>query len=113
MPKIILSKHALDRARSRKMELYGIEKTILEPDQKISLEDNKFKFLKNYSGRNYQLAATYLPKEDKWLVISAWVRGEEDRLPLTWLIISAPFRLAWWILKTISHAIFAKTARKD
>ncbi len=82
MPKIVLSNHAMERARSRKMELYGIEKLILDPDKKISLGEEKFKFLKNVSGRNYQAIATYLQKENKWLIVSVWVRGEEDKLPL-------------------------------
>lgn len=115
MPKIVLTKHALSRARSRKMELYPIERTIIDPDQKISLGEQKFKFLKNVSGRHYQLVATFLPQEDKWLIISAWVRGEDDQLPFAWLIISAPFRFIWWLLQhvfTWLRQIIANIARK-
>lgn len=111
MPKIILSKHALERARSRKMDLYPIERTIIDPDQKISLGEQKFKFLKNVSGRKYQLVATYIAKEDKWLIISAWVRGEEDRLPFIWTLITAPFRLLWWLLKTILQTLWQIIAK--
>lgn len=115
MPKIVLTKHALERAKSRKMELYPIERTILDPDQKISLGEQKFKFLKNVAGRRYQLVATFLPKEDKWLVISAWVRGEEDQLPFVWRLISAPFHFLWWLIKMIFQLlgqIIAKIASK-
>lgn len=111
MPKITLSKHALERARSRKMELYGIEKLILFPDDKVSLGENKFKFYKNVSKRHYQAIGTYLAKEDKWLIISVWVRGEEDSLPLAWLIITAPFRFLWWFIKAFWQ-IIAKVAVK-
>lgn len=111
MPKIVLSKHAMQRARSRKMELYAIEQLILYPDKKIDLGEQKFKFIKNVSNRNYQAVATYLPKENKWLIISVWVKGEKDQLPLVWKLITSPFRLVWWLLKT-SWLIIAKIARK-
>jgi hypothetical protein len=120
MPKIVLSKHALQRARLRKMELYAIEQLILHPDQKFSLGENKFKFHKNISNRHYQAVATYLSKEDKWLIISAWIKGEEDQLPFIWLLISAPFRLLWWLLLNFFQLlgqmlgqIVAKIARKN
>lgn len=109
MPKVILSTHAIDRAKLRKMELYGIEKLVLNPDKKISLGQNKFKFLKKIGDRRYQAIASYLPKENNWLVISVWVRGEDDRVPLIWQIITLPFRLLWWILKFIWQ-IIAKIA---
>jgi hypothetical protein len=115
MPKITLSKHALDRARSRKMELYAIEQLILFPDQKTELEDGKCKFQKNISGRHYQAVGTWLAKENKWLIISVWVRGEEDELPLAWRIIILPVQLLWWLLRSIGSGIWqiaAKTARK-
>lgn len=94
------------------MELYGIEQLILFPDDKQTLGDNKFKFFKNISGRRYQAVATYLSKKDKWLVVSVWVRGEEDQLPLAWLIITAPFRLLWWFARQL-WKIIAKIAVKN
>jgi len=115
MPKIVLTKHALERARSRKMELYPIERTILDPDKKISLGEQKFKFFKNVAGRHYQLVATFLPKEDKWLIISVWIRGEEDQLPFMWRLISAPFYFLWWLIRIIFQLlwkIIAKIASK-
>ena len=112
MPRIVLSKHAMARARSRQMELYGIEQLILFPDNKKSLGENKFKFQKIVKQRNYQAIATWLDKENKWLIISVWVRGEEDQLPLAWLIITAPLRLLWWLVKQLWQ-IIAKIAVKN
>lgn len=112
MPKIVLSKHALERARSRQMELYAIEQLILYPDHKKDLGESKFKFQKIVKNRNYQAVATWLAKENKWLIISVWVRGEDDRLPFAWLVITAPFRLAWWLLQTLWR-ILAKIAGKN
>jgi len=115
MPKITLSKHALQRARLRKMELYAIEQLILFPDQKTELEDDKFKFQKNISGRQNQAVATWLAKENKWLIISVWVRGEEDELPLAWRIIILPLQVLWWLLSFVGQSLWqivAKTAGK-
>lgn len=111
MPKIILSKHAIERAKSRKMELTAIEKTIANPDKKFDLEEGKVKFLKKIDKRRCQVIASYLPKENKWLVVSAWVRGEDDRAPLIWILITLPFKILWWLLRTIWQ-IIAKIAGK-
>lgn len=115
MPKISLTKHALERARSRQMELYAIEQLILFPDHKKALGDDKFKFQKIINQRNYQAVATWLAKENKWLIISTWVRGEEDRLPLVWLLISWPFRLVWrlllWLLQQLWRGLRGIIAR--
>jgi len=115
MAKIILSKHALERAQLRGIELSVIEKVILNPEHKINLKDGKFKFIKKIYDRHYQVIASEVKKENKWIVISVWVRGENDRIPLIWTLISAPFRLFWWILKKLIKAfltILAKTADK-
>lgn len=101
MAKIILSKHALERARLRGIELAVIEKVILNPEQKINLRDGKFKFIKNLNNRRYQIVAADIKKENKWLVISVWVRGEDDRVPFVWLLLSAPFRFLWYLLKNL------------
>ncbi len=116
MAKIILSKHALERARSRKIALSAIEKIILNPDQTFNLKDGKFKFIKNLDNRHYQVVAAHIKKENKWLVISVWVRGEDDRAPFAWILITAPFRLIWWLLKNLVRFllfIIAKIAGKN
>ena len=101
MAKIILSKHALARAKSRRIAIALLEKIILKPDKTFTLKDDKFKFVKNLAGRHYQVVATQLKKENKWLVISAWVKGEDDQPPFAWTLITAPFRVIWWLLKKI------------
>lgn len=111
MAKIILSKHALERARLRKIELSAIEQIILNPEQKINLRDGKFKFIKTLNNRRYQIVAADVKKENKWLVISVWVRGEDDRVPFTWILITAPFRFLWWLLKNLFRALLAIVAK--
>jgi len=116
MAKIILSKHALERAKFRKISLSAVERIILNPDQTFNLKDGKFKFIKNLDNRHYQVVATHIKKENKWLVISVWVRGENDQVPFVWILITAPFRLTWWLLKILIRLIsfiIAKIAGKN
>lgn len=94
MSKIILSTHAKERLKKRRLSLWSLEDTITNPTKKISLGEGKCKYIKKQGSRLYQVVATYLPAEKAYLVISAWVRGEDDRSPLIW-------RLLVGLLKTI------------
>lgn len=107
MAALVLSKHAQDRARSRGIATSDIATVIHQAQQSTKLDDGKIKFQKIIDGRLHQVIAKYLEPERKWLVVSVWVRGEEDRAPLVWLIISWPFRVLWSLCK-----IIAKTAGK-
>lgn len=111
MSKITFTKHARERARLRHIAETNIEQILSSPDKKIELTGHKIKFLKTIGQRHYQVVATYLAKEQQWLVISVWVRGEEDKEPLVWVLISLPFRLLRWLLKVI-WSIVAKIAGK-
>ncbi len=119
MAKVIISTHARERISRRAISLTDLEKTIAYPDFRDEQADGKIKFSKTIAGRKHQVVATFLQEQQAWLVVSAWVRGEEDRLPLTWLIISWPFRLVWqitsWLLQQLWHLIkriFAENAGK-
>lgn len=98
---LIFTNHAQDRYKSRDISAETIFQTIKNPDYKVKIDQNKAKFLRNLNKRKIQVIAIYKNEEKKWLVISAWVRGEEDKLPLTWQIISFPFKLIWWSLKSL------------
>lgn len=119
MATIIISTHARERIANRRISLTDLEQTITHPDFRSDQADGKVKFGKTITGRKHQVVATFLEQQQAWLIISAWVRGEEDRLPLVWLLISWPFRLAWqltlWLLQRfwqLSKRIFAKSAGK-
>lgn len=80
---IILTKHAISRGKQRYVTQNRIEQTLMYPENSFLIEEEKTKFIRNIDGRQFQVIATYLPKENKWLVISVWVKGEEDRHSLT------------------------------
>lgn len=79
-PGITFTSHALERMKLRSIYKYEVKNTILDPDKTIEDQDDKVKFIgKELSlNRAYHVVAKFLPEDNKWLVISVWVRGEED-----------------------------------
>jgi hypothetical protein len=107
--KIIYTKHARERAAKRKLSFWGIEETILHPDKKYHCPDSESeKFIKRQGTRLYHVVATFLPKEQAYLVVSAWVRGEEDQPDWAWRIITLPFRLGWWAIRSLWRLMVGK-----
>ena len=93
MPKIIYSSHAQVRMKKRRLSPISIEDTILHPDHHCPTKSGQQKFIKQQGSRLYHVVATYLSEQKAYLVISAWVRGEEDRPPLLWRLLTLPFAL--------------------
>ena len=106
MNHIILTKHARERIAQRRMTVLGVEETVLEPDKKIKLKDGQVKFVKQQGTRLYQVVTTYKEKEHAWLVLSAWVRGEDDPEDLLWVILTAPVKLLWKLMKFLGKVLF-------
>jgi|GEM_PF-2446170 len=77
---VTFTAHALERMKLRNIYRYEVKETILNPEKTFEDEDDKVKFIgKELSlNRSNHVVAKFLPEENKWLVISAWVRGEED-----------------------------------
>jgi hypothetical protein len=109
---LILTNHAIARQSLRSINFEALYQTIHQPDKKIRIEGEKWKFIKKINDRQHQIIANYLVDQKKWLIISAWVRGEEDQVPLIWQLISAPFRLIWWTIKTINQTIVSSKTKK-
>jgi hypothetical protein len=102
---LVFTSHAYHRALQRSIAIHQIFQTINYPKEKIFLKENKYKFLKSINQRHYQIIAKYLSKSKQWLIISVWVRGEEDKLPLSWQVISFPFKLVAKFLLSILKLI--------
>lgn len=96
---IILTNHARERMRKRKLAESDVELTLRKPDKSHpGKKPGTVKFIKFIDGRNHQVVAKYLDDQKKWLVLSVWVRGEDDFNWVEWLVL-APFRLIWWGIK--------------
>lgn len=113
---LIFSKHALERMGRRSISKEMVRRTLNNPNKTFpGHSEDSIKFIKNISGRNTHVIATLLP-EKKWLIVSVWVRGEEDTPSIAWRIISFPFvivfKLAWGFLKIIFRFTWNTTFRK-
>jgi hypothetical protein len=99
MSEFIFTKHALERLNQRDISVSMAETVMRNPEKTFpGNKPNSVKFIRRLDSRNIQLVATYLKDQKKWLVISAWVRGEDDKVPIVWQLITAPFRLVWWLI---------------
>lgn len=102
---LVFTNHAWARVQDRSVSRDAVYLTVSFPDKTFHNQDN-YKFIKTVNGRKIHVVATPI-ENNKYLIISTWVRGEDDREPLIWQLITLPFKLSWWILKTI-WSVFAK-----
>jgi hypothetical protein len=107
---LVFTKHALERLTQRSISQDAVERVLAHPDRTHPTgKAQTSKFIRELNGRVIHVVGTYLPDQKKWLIVSVWVRGEDDQLPLVWQIISLPFKLLWWLLKQL----FAHTKRSS
>jgi hypothetical protein len=108
---LIFTDHGWERMGKRHLGPDMVRLAIEQPDRKIG-ENKKdtTKFIKNIRGRMVHVVATALP-DHKWLVISVWVRGEDDQLPLVWRLIVLPFTFLWWLVRLIWRQLFQQKVR--
>ncbi len=102
---LIFTTHALERLKKRSISLEAIYQTVNFPDKKFQKQAN-IKFIKSVKDRNVQVIAQFKDQVQKWLIISVWVRGEDDQASLAWQMISLPFKLLYYLLR-----LLAKTAK--
>jgi hypothetical protein len=98
---LIFTNHAYDRIKSRSISNHAIYETIRNPDKQQRKSGESVKYIRRVTDRNYHVVATYKEDQKKYLVISAWVRGEDDRVPLLWRIVKFTFKTIWMILKKL------------
>lgn len=99
---IIFTTHAEERMRKRKMARFDIERTLKNPDQSFpGKKAETVKFIKHIDSRRHEVVAKYLKDQNSWLILSVWIRGEDD--PASWIewIVLAPFKLVVWCFKKV------------
>jgi hypothetical protein len=102
----IFTNHALERLHQRSISQSMAESVLHQPDRtEPGKKPGTMKFIRTLNGRNIQIVATFLQDQRKWLVVSAWVRGEDDKVPLMWQLITLPFKMVWWIVKALISAV--------
>jgi hypothetical protein len=103
---LIFTNHAWDRLQERSISPDAIWQTVQAPSQQVAMGDEKTKYIRTVGGRLIHVVASWLPHERQWLVVSVWVRGENDKVPLIWQLITLPFKLIAWLLKLLWKLIF-------
>jgi hypothetical protein len=103
---LVFTKHAWERLKDRSLTKDTIYQTVSHPDKTFHNQDN-YKFIRTINNRKIHVVSTPI-ENNKYLIISTWVRGEDDKLPLIWILITLPFKIIWWIIKSIFNSIFSK-----
>lgn len=98
---VIFTDHARQRLRQRRITQDMAVQAIKKPDKKMPEEEDKVRFVREIKDRNVQIVARYLDDEKKWMVVTAWVRGEEDPRPLWMHVLLLP----WYALRLIGRVI--------
>jgi len=99
---VIFSDHALQRMRRRRIDDDLVVKVVRQPDDKQTEDNGNTRFIKQVKDRNVHVVGSYLPDDKKWLIVSTWVRGEEDPRPLWVQVIRLPVLLVrglWRMLR--------------
>ncbi len=77
--KLIFTTHAEERRRYRKIAESDIEHVLKRPDKTFpGKKPDTVKFIKFIDGRQHQVVAKFLKDQNAWLILSVWIRGEED-----------------------------------
>lgn len=85
----------------------AVEQVLAKPETTAPTEKpDTTKFIRVLNGREIQVIARRLPTENKTLVISVWVRGEDDPADIVWSILSFPFVAIWRVCSFLLKRIF-------
>jgi hypothetical protein len=95
--RIILTDHVRRRMRLRGISEGDISLALRESDRRFSSGDGREKFIKYLDREPLHVIAKRNSVGD-WVVLSAWIRGQDDPLPLWWRAIRLPFLLLWHLL---------------
>lgn len=109
-PSIVLTHHAQERMQLRRISEAQVLATLQKPDytQPSREQEEVLVSVKLLSGRKMHVVSKYLADENKTLVLSVWVRGEDDSTPLSWQLITLPFRAITWVGREIWKATIGK-----
>jgi len=95
---LVFTKHALNRLDFRAITQDAIYQTVSNPDKSFANQSHT-KFIRTINDRLIHVVAKPI-KNRQWLIISVWVRGEEDRVPLIWKLLTLPFKLTQVLYKS-------------
>lgn len=101
---LLFTSHAFDRLKERAISEDVIWQVVNNPIKSFT-KGSSTKFIKTIHDRKIHVIAHWLAKENKWLIISVWVRGEKDKEPMMWWLITLPFKFTYWLLTRLLKRI--------
>jgi hypothetical protein len=105
---LVFTTHAWERRNDRAITLDMVYQAVMAPDKKFpGKQKNTIKFIRTVQGRRLHVVAQPI-ENNHWLIISVWVRGEDDRPPLAWQLITLPFKILFWIIAQFFNLIAKK-----
>ncbi|MCB9460117.1 MAG: DUF4258 domain-containing protein [Anaerolineaceae bacterium] len=75
---VIFTNHARDRLDLRKISKDMVIQVMRNPNRTYAIDDGKIKFIGKTMGAKVHAVCKPILEENKWLVITLWVRGEDD-----------------------------------
>lgn len=81
----VLTDHAEERMVLRRITRDMIAQALDKPDRKEAEPDGDTEYIRTIKGRQLHVIAFYKADQKKWIVKSAFVRGEEDQKGLKWV----------------------------
>jgi len=96
---LIFTEHAMQRMRRRRISQDAVVQVVRKPQVTESEDNGNKRFVRVVKDRNYHVIAKYLTDEKRWLIVSAWVRGEDDPEPLWRRVLLLPFRVLRRLLR--------------
>ena len=102
---LVFTNHGWERLQDRRLSSDAVWQVVTAPSHQESMGEGKTKYIRVVNGRLIHVVASWLPHEQRWLVISVWVRGEADRVPFIWTLITAPFKFLWWLLRLLFKSL--------
>jgi len=75
---VVFTKHARERLDLRRLSEDAIIQVMRKPNTTQKLDEGKIKFIGEVMGSKVHVICRPILEENKWLVISLWVRKEDD-----------------------------------
>lgn len=111
---LVFTNHALERIGLRSISQHHVQQVLADPDKTFpSDKPEQIKFIRLLHNRTIHVVAKHLSDQNKWLIVSVWVRGEDDPVPLMWQIITFPFKIIAKIASIILAYIKKSTLEKN
>jgi hypothetical protein len=79
---IIYTDHAGQHMKLRRISPAMVAAALDKPERSVPANDGDTRFIRTVNKREVRVVSHYLPDERAWLVVSTWVRGEDDPLPV-------------------------------